>query len=370
VPGEQIVDEARKLLAANPNGLVGALLIEELRDRVALMPQGPAAEDVHAELDKFPTGWLDFTDPQKVQTMYSLKAEPLKVAHEFGEPILARITIANTSDYDITIDPAGAIRPDIWIDAKIRGIAEQYMSGVAIDRLGGKVLLHPKDSIWQIVRVDQDGLASVLTSNPSVEVPLYLSTLTNPVTQSAGIIPGPGGYRVQFTKPVERGPSPLNELTLQKVYNQLVSGAPDIRIRSIGLLGTYIRFLRAHGDDNGKNRATEMAEMIHKSTGDSFSAVRAQASYLTAVLSEPNAAQAMVQRMIGDESFAMRVLGLEAMRVVYPVAKQKEMAAAIAKDDSDPIVKQLAASLVEVAALPPTSQPATQPTPETAGADK
>jgi hypothetical protein len=370
VPGEQIVDEARKLLAANPNGLVGAFLIAELRDRVALMPQGPTAEDVHAELDKFPSGWLDFTDPQKVQTMYSLKAEPLKVAHTFGEPILTRITVTNTSDYDITVDPAGAIRPDIWIDAKIRGIAEQYLTGVAIDRLSGKVLLKPRDSVSLIVRADQDGLANVLMSNPSVEVPLYLSALSNPVTQAAGIIPGPGGYRVQFTKPVERGPSPLNEATIQTIYTQLVSGPPDVRLHSIELLGTYIRFLRAHGDDNGKNKATEMSEMVHKSTGDPFQAVRAQASYVTVILSEPNAAQATVQRMLGDESFAMRVLGLEAMPIAYPQAKQKEMAAAVAKDDSDPIVKQLAASLVEVAALPPTSQPATQPTPETAGAEE
>jgi hypothetical protein len=250
-------------------------------------------------------------------------------------------------------------------------VFEQYLTGVAIDRLNGKVVLHPKDSISQIVRADQDGLATVLSNNPSVEVPLYLSALTNPVTQAAGIIPGPGGYRAQFTKPVERGPSPLNDPTVQTLYTQIVSGSPDVRMHNIDLLGTYIRYFRAHGDDSSKNKATEMSEMIHKSTGDPFASVRAQASFVTATLAEPNAAAAMVQRMLGDSSFAMRVLGLQALPIVYPPAKQKQAAAALAKDDPDPIVKQLAASMVEVADLPPTSQPATQQAvSDTAGAEK
>ncbi|HMB96082.1 MAG TPA: hypothetical protein VKK61_08600, partial [Tepidisphaeraceae bacterium] len=343
---DQVTADARKLLMANPSGVMGALLIEGLRDRVSIVPQSADAQDVHAELDKFPTGWLDFVDPQKVKLMYSLKAEPLRVAHSFGEPILARVTISNSSNYDITIGSDGAIRPDVWVDAQVRGIGQQYMAGVAIDRLGQKVVLHPKDSISQVLRADQDGLGKTLNNNPSVEVPLYLSVLTNPITVQAGIVPGPGGYRMSFTKVVERASSPLSDSTIQQMYNQLVSGTPDARMHAIELLGTYVRAIRAQGDDKAKNKAAEMAEMVHKSTGDPLSAVRAEATFVSAVLSEPGAAETMLRNMLADQAFTQRVFGLAILPMVVQPDKQKQLAAPLAKDDPDPIIKQLAASMV------------------------
>ena len=103
VPADRVNVAARRLLSENPNGLVGAMLIESLRDRVSMMPQSENAAEVHAELDKFPMEWLDFLDPQKVKLMYSIKAEPLKIAHAYGEPIIARITIMNTGNFDLTV---------------------------------------------------------------------------------------------------------------------------------------------------------------------------------------------------------------------------------------------------------------------------
>jgi hypothetical protein len=89
--------------------------------------------------------------------------------------------------------------------------------------------------------------------------------------------------------------------------------------------------------------------------------VRAEATFVSAVLSEPGAAETMLRNMLADQAFTQRVFGLAILPMVVQPDKQKQLAAPLAKDDPDPIIKQLAASMVEVADLPrPATQPATQ----------
>ncbi len=359
-PADAALAAANKLLYSNPSGLIGAMLMEALRDRVGLMPPAPAAAQVRTELDKFPKDWLDFLDSQKVKALYALKAEPLKVAHVYGEPILARVTIANTSNFDITLGPDGAIRPDLWIDASIKGLTQQYLPGVAFERLGQKLLLKPRESLSQIVRVDQGNLAALLNSNPTVGVPLYFSALTNPITQQAGIAPGPGGYRVQFVRVVERSPAPLSDPTIQGLYTQLLAGTADAKVRTLQLLGAYAGALRSHGEEQTKSKATELIEVIRKATGDRISAVAAEAMFVTVLLAEPATREGIIRQMLASDSFPQRVMGLAALQTLEP-AKRKEIAKPLAQGDADEVVKKLAAAMIEVADLPPpTTAPTTQ----------
>jgi hypothetical protein len=360
LPAERVTVAARRLLAKNPTGLIGAMLIEALRDRVSIMPQSETAAAVHAELDKFPREWLDFLDPQKVKMMYSIKAETLKIAHAYGEPILAKVTIMNTGNDDITIGPDGALRQDIWVDGQIKGIARQYLTGVAFERLGGKMLIKPKDTVTQTLRLDENQLGTLLAVNPTVELPLYFSVFTNPVTLTSAVVPGPGGYRVQFTKVVERGASPLNDQTLQGLSNQLVTGTADVRVRTIDLLGTFVDLMRKNPKDEVKNTAAQLAEMIHKSTGDSLPPARAEATYMTAILSEPTASEAMIRQMLADQSFAQHIYALLAIQNTLPPAKQKALISDLVPKDSDPIVLEMAQSVALVADMPATTQPTTQ----------
>ena len=199
----------------------------------------------------------------------------------------------------------------------------------------------------------------MLMNNPSVELPLFFSVLTNPSTQGPRLRRGRAGIACSLQKWSSTGASPLNEQTGQALVKQLVSGSPDVRVRTIDLLGTFIRMMRKGNDDKTKNRAAEWAEMIHKSTGDSLSPVRAEATFMTAILAEPNASEAMIGQMTNDASFAAN-LCVRAMQVTMDPSKQKELAQQVAKNDADPIVKMLAKSVVEVADIAPASQPTTQ----------
>lgn len=360
-PAEQ-TSQAKRILQNHASGLPGAVLIEALRDRVGLMPAAADAADIRTELDKFPREWLDFLDSKKVSSFYALKAEPLRVGHSFGEPVLVKVSITNIGNYDITVGTDGAIRPDLWFDVLVKGLAQQYFAGVAYDRLGQKLQLHPKETLAQIVRVDQDGLAQMLGSNPMMAMQLYFSLLTNPITQQAGIAPGPGGYRVQFTRVMERSPAPLDDKTLASLYQQLVTGSGGARIRAIETLSAFAGLIRQRGGEQYQGKATEIIEAIHKCVGDPVPAVRAQATYATAILADAPVREGTIRQMLSDSAVSMRIEGLMALQQAAQPARRKELARPLAQDDADPIVKKVAASVVEVADLPAATQPATQET--------
>src|SRR5262249_26251993 len=138
---------ARKLLMDNPSGLTGAMLMEALRDRVAFLPIPPAADQVRAELDKFPKELLDLIDPSKVKDFYMVKAEPLKVSYYFGESMFVKITISNVGTHPLTVGPTGAIHTDLWIDARVTGAVQQNVLGAAYDRFGMTMQLKPHEAI-------------------------------------------------------------------------------------------------------------------------------------------------------------------------------------------------------------------------------
>ena len=143
--------------------------------------------------------WLDILDYSKVHNFYSLKADTGKIAYDFGEPIIARVTITNISKYDITVGPDGAIHPDIWIDVQLKPVANQNLSGRPLDRFRQKLLLHPRESVETVVRVDQGPAGLDATGKSQFAHVACSSVLTNPLSQQGGIAPGPGGYREQFS---------------------------------------------------------------------------------------------------------------------------------------------------------------------------
>jgi hypothetical protein len=358
---ESITVAARHLLMEHSSGLLGAMLIEALRDRVGLMPISPVGAQLRAELDQFPKDWLDLLDLARASRFYNLKAETAKVAHSYGEPMIATVTITNLSSYDLTIGPNGAIRPDLWVDVQIKGLAQQFIAGVAYERMGKQVLLKPKQSISQSLRIDQGPLAVLMTRNPQVELPLFFSIVTNPLSQQGGIAPGPCGQRQQFLKVVTRAAAPLSPQSVQAQIARLLAGTAEERIRTLELLGTFAAALRGQDDANLQGTATEITDVIRKSTGDRVPAVRGAAMFVTAQLADAAVREGILRQMLIDEQFPIRVTGLAAIQMLEP-AKRKELAATVVHSDGDEVVRKLAASVIEVADLPPPStQPQEQP---------
>ncbi len=352
----------KQLLNENASGLVGAVLIEAFRNEMGLMPTAPDASEVLAELNRFPTDLMDFLDFDKVKNFYAIKAQTDKVPFTHAEAIVATITITNVGQYDLTVGPNGAIRPDLWFDVQVRGLVTQYIPGIAFERIGEKLLLKPKESMSVSVRLDQGPLNAMFQSNVMVSLPLYFSVLTNPLTQSTGIAPGPGGFRAQFTRVAERSPSPLSPATLKEHYGKLATGSGAVKFRTLELLGALsaaVRRAALASDAAGAAQytvvANEIADAVRKSTGDSLESVRADAMGMTAQLSEAPIQLGIIKQMLADESFAKRAMGLSLLQLLEPSVR-KELAQPLTMD-ANKVIASLADATIGVADLPPPATP-------------
>ena len=221
-------DKLRELLHENPTGLLAAMLNEALLAEEAPAPPttgpttgpttnpvattattGPAAapatqpaihtplaESIRAELKKFPAIWLNLM--ALPQQFYTLSAEPMQTTVPFGAPLLGRVTLTNRTDYDLVIGFDGPIQPDLFISAKVTGIAQQDFAAVAYDQLTGVIVLRGHGELSQVMRIDQGELGELLCQRANGTMLVGATVMTNPVRVEAVRFPAPGEKRRCF----------------------------------------------------------------------------------------------------------------------------------------------------------------------------
>ena len=279
----------------------------------------------------------------------------------------------NVTDYDITVGPNGVLRPDLWFDAKLGGLANQAFPGVAYDRIARIVVLPAHQGFGQLVRLDQGALGQTLAGNPSASMQVLASVVTNPMAVSEGVGPGPAGHRQAF-KPLSRAGFPLSQPGQRKrVLAALESGPPAEKLRSLEMLAAYVQLIGSAKQMDEPMRAigTEFASAMTQSRSDTVPVVAAYATYLTARLSSPDVRGELIERLAISENWPARLLGLIATAGM-PVEKQLAYADKLGRNDLEPALKAFAAATADYlrspAAIQPTTQPTTQPVSQTAPA--
>jgi len=231
---------ARQIRSNNTHGISGAITSAELASRRVPVVLSASAEQMKSQLAGFPTQILRLADAP--DTFYILRAEPVSPLIEYGQPLLVKVTLLNTSDLDLAI-AEGSIRNDLWFDASVRGMRSASFPSTAYDRLGGPLVLRPRQVATRIVRVDRGALSQFLRSNPIVSLPIFGSVLTNPIS-TGRIVPGPGGYAVQFSRVVEQAPVPfLRPDARRQLVDSLSSAAPAKRLGLIDAAVVYYESL-------------------------------------------------------------------------------------------------------------------------------
>ncbi len=387
-----------KLCGENAGGVQGAILVEALRDRGGRLEPGAGATAVKSETDKFKRGFLDILD--RPSDFYKLKADPLKVGHSFGEPILTQVTIQNVSDFDLTLGDDGVIRPDLWFDARLLGLAQQSFSGVQYDRMGQQLVLKARSvgqfggAASQTVRLDSGPLSLLIDSSPQVAISMLFSLFTNPVAASTNSIgPGPAGYRVQLSRQVERVASPIGAGGVIAMATPLRNGSAVDRIRTADLMAAQHSLADAQlrqlqqapptKDASGnavpapdpKTVADQTQfiqglmqgmhdEMERASNGSEQSqAARGYLNYIMAVYIDTPARRAdKIDAMVKASDWDERLLGLVAASRKLDPEAAKKVAEGLANNDADVTVKQFATAMVDWLNSPAATQPSTQPT--------
>ncbi|HEV8292364.1 MAG TPA: hypothetical protein VGP94_10590, partial [Tepidisphaeraceae bacterium] len=169
--------EAAKLLNKYNSGMIGAMIFHDVREMGVKVGPKPEAAALSEALARFPKDWMRVVDasPQ----FYLIRGEPVKISQPYGEPLMVRVAIQNISDYDLTIGEDGLIKPGLWFDVQLMGLAQRNITGVAFERITDRLVLKPKQTIIRTVRVDQGGLAALLSQNPGPPIAMRVTVRTN-----------------------------------------------------------------------------------------------------------------------------------------------------------------------------------------------
>jgi tetratricopeptide (TPR) repeat protein len=354
---------AHSALAAHPSGSTAALLFSALRSRGAAVIPVHQSDAIRAEVASFPTDWYDIvTQPQG---FYSVTVEPVSDEVPFGDALLVRVTIHNTSNYDLTIGDAGVLKRPLSFDVSIRGIVEKQLPGVIAENFWRRELLPAGQSASQIVRLDYSGVVDALSMAPQSPAEIAFAATTNPIPSGkGGVVPGPCGYHTTFTAPIDRTATPLSSPDdRNSLYDQLSSASSADRFSAIEKLMTFGHIRQAKAEGPGADvQLAEAKELfdhaIAAGNKDPQPAVRAWLAYLIAIMAPPEQQQPAIQAMVVSNDWSTRLLGLLAGHRLLP--DRGQAAAQALSGDADPIVKGYAQVVLDENSQG-SPAPATQP---------
>ena len=343
----------RKLLTDHPSGMLAAFLKDALRDRAIAVVAREDAAMVMEVLNNFPIKFFDIIDNPK--DFYGITGEPLVGQFDYRQPMLVKVTISNLSQYDITIGADGVIRNDLWLDAQVRGVANQTFPGTAYDRMTGALVLRPGAMVSRVIRIDTGALGKILTDNPTQPHDIQLTVLTNPVSTEKGVIPGVGGLKTQVRKTMSReGFAITADRSVNSMLENLVSGKKG-RIANMDLIAAYMT-------DRKDERIAKLAPLFEQKLiavkVDPSPTVRSWAQYTLAGLAATPAKSQQVQEMGRSADWQARLLAAIRSWELGPESR-KALFGELA-NDAEPAVKEYVAAYTE-SAEPPTTGPVKDP---------
>ncbi len=354
-------NRARKLLADNPSRMIGAFIKESLRDRGVKVVAREEAQQIASDLASFPVKWMSIID--RPADFYAVTAEPLQGQYDYREPILVRVTLQNMSEFDITIGRNGVLHSDLWMDGDLRGVKDQSFPGTAFERITSSNVLRARQSVSQIVRVDQGELQKVLLKNPTSPQQIFLTVFTNPVsTRDGSVGAGPAGYRVALKKLIARAGFSINsEKAVGDLREGLVNGNLG-RFNKMDLMAAYIRDARNNPADEALNWAAGIfRDTLIAVRVDASPSVRGWARYLSLTLAAADTRKATVQELVRSNDWTTRLLGAIGANQLEEADRQATLAEL--SSDAEPLVQEYAAAMAKVTPSA-TTQPASQPADE------
>jgi hypothetical protein len=238
---------------------------------------------------------------------------------------------------------------------------QDYVSGVAIERITQRRLLQPKEMITMVVRLDQGALSQKLAANPIISIPIFFNVQSNPMTQANGVIPGPCGYRTVFPA-AERAATRMDAQTIQGLMGQMQNASGGAKVRLLDHLAALSRLMQQQQQNPQlQGMARQLGDFVRNSIGDRVSGVRAEALFVSAMLGDETVRGGLIRQMLSDNDLTARTMGLIAASFAVDPEKRKELLEPVQASDGDPLLQRMAGAMIEVAAIAPTTQSSTQP---------
>jgi hypothetical protein len=347
----------RKLVQDYPSGLVGAMIWESLRSARIRLVLTPQAISLGQEVAQFPTAL--FALAEKPVAIYSIHATPDFAGKYFGDSLLARVTIVNLTDSDLTIGEDGMIKPELLIQATAQTGAKPAQFE-AVDSLACPVVIRPHLFAEQTIRIDQSQMLAFLsnpdTTNTAFEVSAVL--FTNETVNRLG------GYPSTFTKTYFRLPTPVTTDKLQSTLAAIANGAPAQKITALTQLELLVQKLQKVKNANGGPNAAiqPLMDQLHKASGDTIPAVAAWAVKCEFELSEGSDRVGIMHDMVEDSDWRQRQLALALLSGVDESLQKQVLEKLVVDPQTSVRAEAIAAQgLLNTPDKAATTEPATLP---------
>lgn len=355
-PTPESREVAQRALRENCSGLLGAMLWNRLKEVGVQRQPGAAHELVLDHVEQFPKEWLNVLE--NPQAFYSVRVDPTKGAFAFREPILAAVTLTNVGRHDITLGGDGLLKPELWFDARTRGIHTADFTGVALDRLGGPLVLRPGQSTTQPMRLDGGQLEETLTGLPTPSVQIQFSAITNPTSTADGAVgPGVGGARFDLARMFGRSGFAVDNPAVRERLLRDAGGAdPTVQLNSLDLIAHYAVSTRHQPDEQTQAVGRQFAESLRAATESRDPSTAAWAGYLVAVTESAQKAGEVAHQMAQCPAWQSKLLAA----TIASGLPESERDVIVSKlvEDADVDVASSAGSIA-------TRQPASAPAPTT-----
>jgi len=251
--------------------------------------------------------------------------------------------LRNLKEYPVVVGPNGMAR-DVWLDVQLRGLLQQWVSGVSFEKIDGPVILPAGGAMRWTIRMDRGPLRDVLDRTIQQALQLSVFGLTNAVPTEAGVVPGPCGIRGLMSQMLERRSSNLaSDVALRKA-TAIVDG--EDAVAKLSLVDQVASHLSLNADPEGPANAkavdAELRELLGRLAQDSTVSVRTWAKFQAArVKLEP------AEKTIGDLSAETNWIGRSLAAVASMEASETARTAALAKlaSDEDATVRRLAQAI-------------------------
>ncbi|HUO01902.1 MAG TPA: hypothetical protein VMU31_03915, partial [Rhizomicrobium sp.] len=330
---------AKKTMAAHPAEPEAAVLYSALRSHDAnVIPIGQF-EGITTVVTTLSTDWFNIVT--RPADFYTVNAAPLNPEVGFNQPMLARVTIQNTGNYDIALGEDAVLHPDFSFDASIRGLLEDDEPNMAVDRFWQRLVLPRGQSASQVVRLDRGRFKRFLAQHFDVPVDVQFAVTTNPIFVNGQFVAGPAGQHSQFLTLQERASTPVaSDQDLQILCARLGKGSPSDRMYAADAVANFIdQLLSGQPDTRSKSIAASLMANLRLACKDPDAPVRDWATYLVVTRSSPDDREKFVPTMTASDDWAMRFLGLIAAE---NLSDKGAIAAQALSNDTDPDVKQYA----------------------------
>ncbi|MEL7237329.1 MAG: hypothetical protein AAGK78_00590, partial [Planctomycetota bacterium] len=382
--GEDVAAEAQDLLGEYPAGLMGATIAHFFRDEGVIVRPVAQANAVRDALDIFPQRLLGLLDPGRVKDFYSVTTSPRSVRHTFGEPLIADVTIRNTSGEVLTVGPGGTLDPVVRADAKLAGFANERVPNTGTARIYDVTRLEPGERAETTIRVDGPELTAFFASNPHLPVAMFSDLATNPIVvpipdedgvMQAGFGIGPAGQTAAFRRVMERVGEPLSlddediALKMQAQLSNLRDGQPLQRVRAAQLTAAQINWLLRHIqnlEDRGnvepeeidawKTQGVRMQQQLVRAgntvrPGGENASADAIVRFLAATVAVTDDRVPMIEPLLQSPDWRQRAAGVLAATTVIGDAETSTRLITPLINDEDATVARLAESTVQAMRL-------------------